>query len=104
MLEDESGRIRLVGEKIKQAGLVTGIIIAALGMETPAGDFEVIDYCFPGMAPQERDTVESVGEYMDVDYGKYLYSKYMNEYPYSRLQRRMEHRTPSKSGSQSYLD
>ena len=74
MLEDESGRIRLVGEKIKQAGLVTGIIVAVLGMETPAGDFEVIDYCFPGMAPQQRDTAEFTEEYMDVDYGKYFFT------------------------------
>ena len=72
MLEDESGRIRLAGEKIKEAGLVTGIIIAALGMETPAGDFEVIDYCFPGMAPQEQDKAEFVEGSMDVDCGKYF--------------------------------
>lgn len=74
MLEDESGRIRLVGDNIKGAGLVTGIIIAVLGMETPEGDFEVLDYCFPGMAPQEQYTAESADGYMDVDYGKYFYS------------------------------
>jgi len=72
MLEDESGRIRLVGEKIKEAGLVTGIIIAVLGMETPGGDFEVVDYCFPGIAPQDQEMAESVDGDMDVDDGKCL--------------------------------
>ncbi|ORX39674.1 DNA polymerase alpha/epsilon subunit B-domain-containing protein [Kockovaella imperatae] len=54
-LEDESGRVRLVGEVIRRerdrenGGLVTGIIMAALGMETSAGDFEVIDLCFAGL-------------------------------------------------------
>lgn len=68
MLEDESGRIRLVGERVREARLVTGIIIGALGAETANGDFEVIDICYPGMAPQpaREDT-------MDVD-GKRLYT------------------------------
>ena len=53
MLEDESGRICLVGDRIRLAGVVTGVILGALGIETHSGDFEVIDYCFAGMAPQE---------------------------------------------------
>jgi DNA polymerase delta subunit 2 len=52
MLEDESGRIRLVGDHVRQARLVTGVIIGALGAETANGDFEVVDICYPGMAPQ----------------------------------------------------
>ncbi|KAK8870000.1 hypothetical protein IAR55_000570 [Kwoniella newhampshirensis] len=54
-LEDESGRVRLVGDVIKRereregGGLVTGVIMAALGMETSSGDFEVIDLCFAGL-------------------------------------------------------
>ncbi|KAG6878100.1 hypothetical protein C0992_008588 [Termitomyces sp. T32_za158] len=63
MLEDESGRIRLVGEFVKSARLVTGVIVGALGAETANGDFEVVDLCFPGMAPQE--SVEDTR--MDVD-------------------------------------
>lgn len=51
MLEDESGRIRLVGKKLISTHLVTGVIIAALGMETPGGEFEVIDTCFADLAP-----------------------------------------------------
>ncbi|KAI0665028.1 DNA polymerase alpha/epsilon subunit B-domain-containing protein [Cubamyces menziesii] len=52
MLEDESGRICLVGDRIRSACLVTGVILGALGIETHNGDFEVVDLCYPGMAPQ----------------------------------------------------
>ncbi|KAG6840702.1 hypothetical protein C0991_004946 [Blastosporella zonata] len=67
MLEDESGRIRLVGDYVKSARLVTGVIVGALGAETPNGDFEVVDLCYPGMAPQEplEEVQEEYG--MDVD-------------------------------------
>lgn len=58
MLEDESGRIRLVGERLKSARLVTGVIIGALGIETNTGDFEVVDICFAGMAPQPSSAEE----------------------------------------------
>ncbi|RDB24115.1 DNA polymerase subunit delta-2 [Hypsizygus marmoreus] len=69
MLEDESGRIRLVGERVGAARLVTGVIIGALGAETANGDFEVIDICYPGMAPQAaQETGEPPDEEkMDVD-------------------------------------
>ncbi|KAI5294533.1 hypothetical protein KEM52_003770 [Ascosphaera acerosa] len=52
MLEDESGRIRLVGSVIEQATLVTGAIIAVLGTENGNGDFEVFDMRVPDLAPQ----------------------------------------------------
>ncbi|KAJ7172733.1 DNA polymerase alpha/epsilon subunit B-domain-containing protein [Mycena filopes] len=54
MLEDESGRIQLVGERVVGARLVTGVIIAALGIETPTGEFEVVDICYAEMAPQPK--------------------------------------------------
>ncbi|KAH9967865.1 DNA polymerase alpha/epsilon subunit B-domain-containing protein [Russula dissimulans] len=62
MLEDESGRIRLIGKILEETPLVTGVIVGVLGVETSGGDFEVIDICFSGMAPQ-------VGEddRMDID-------------------------------------
>ncbi|KAI0818851.1 DNA polymerase alpha/epsilon subunit B-domain-containing protein [Irpex lacteus] len=60
MLEDESGRVRLVGERLKSTRLVTGIIIGALGIETNAGDFEVVDICFPGMAPHPSGPSKSL--------------------------------------------
>lgn len=55
MIEDESGRIQLVGDRLRKANLVTGVIIGALGMETSDGDFEVADLCYVGMPPQEAD-------------------------------------------------
>ncbi|KAF7791237.1 hypothetical protein EIP86_002251 [Pleurotus ostreatoroseus] len=70
MLEDESGRIRLVGERLKAAKLVTGVIIGALGIETNNGDFEVVDVCFAGMPPQNNATEaesSTAEESMDVD-------------------------------------
>ncbi len=46
--------------------MVTGIIIGVLGMETAAGDFEVVDYCLAEMAPQaplaKADKMEVNGE------------------------------------------
>ncbi|KAJ5090718.1 hypothetical protein N7532_009402 [Penicillium argentinense] len=59
MLEDESGRLRLVGSFLSATHLVTGAIIAALGTENSNGDFEVIDIKVPDLPPQpqrwERD-------------------------------------------------
>ena len=71
-LEDESGRICLVGDRINSACLVTGVILGALGIETNSGDFEVIDMCFPGMAPQPSAGLswpapKTSDESMDVD-------------------------------------
>ncbi|KAH9483725.1 DNA polymerase delta small subunit [Psilocybe cubensis] len=65
MLEDESGRIKLVGDCVKNAMLVTGVIIGALGMETPGGVFEVIDICYAEMAPQTQQDDEETR--MDID-------------------------------------
>lgn len=68
MLEDESGRIQLVGDRIKAEKLVTGVIIGALGMETRDGKFEVADICYPGLAPQAQAMVkEEPEDRMDVD-------------------------------------
>jgi len=68
MLEDESGRIKLVGDRVKNTGLVTGVIIGALGMETPNGEFEVIDICCAEMAPQPSAEVQGEDKNsMDVD-------------------------------------
>ena len=68
MLEDASGRISLVGDPLKDARLVTGVIIGALGMENPNGDFEVVDICDAGLAPQSSVADQSCDEDgMDVD-------------------------------------
>lgn len=70
-LEDESGRICLVGDRIHSAGLVTGVILGALGIETANGDFQVVDYCFAGLTPQPKPQPEwpitHEEEKMDVD-------------------------------------
>ncbi|KAI5453853.1 DNA polymerase delta small subunit Cdc1 [Naganishia albida] len=56
-LEDERGRVTLVGDRLREeiekpgGGLVTGVVVAALGMETASGDFEVIDLCYAGLPP-----------------------------------------------------
>ena len=55
MIEDESGRIQLIGDRLRSANLVTGVIVGALGMETGDGGFEVADLCYAGMPPQEAD-------------------------------------------------
>lgn len=64
MLEDESGRIRLIGKVLEDTSLVTGVIVGVLGAETSSGDFEAIDLCFPGMAPQasEDDRMDTDGK------------------------------------------
>lgn len=52
MLEDDSGRIRLVGDLLKTLHLVTGCIIAVMGTENANGELEIIDVKFPDLAPQ----------------------------------------------------
>ena len=51
VLEDESGRISLISGRLKREQYVTGIIMAAPGIETPDGEFKVVDVCFAEMAP-----------------------------------------------------
>ena len=52
MLEDESGRLRLVGPPLASEMLVTGCIIAVMGTENANGDFEVVDVKVPDLPPQ----------------------------------------------------
>jgi DNA polymerase delta subunit 2 len=52
MLEDESGRLRLVGSPLVTEMLVTGCIIAVMGTENANGDFEVVDIRVPDLPPQ----------------------------------------------------
>ncbi|WOO81490.1 DNA polymerase delta small subunit [Vanrija pseudolonga] len=79
-LEDESGRVRLVGDVIRKermradGGIVTGCIMAALGLETGNGDFEVVDLCFAGLPdlyrPETNGDVKGkakASDAMDVD-------------------------------------
>jgi len=52
MLEDDSGRVRLVGDLLNNIPLVTGCIVAVMGTENTNGEFEVIDLKVPDLAPQ----------------------------------------------------
>ena len=59
MLEDESGRLRLVGTTLMSSSLVTGCIVAVMGTENADGEFEIIDLKVPDLPRQpqrwERD-------------------------------------------------
>ena len=59
MLEDESGRLRLIGTVLQVNMLVTGCVIAVMGTENADGEFEVIDMKVPDLPRQpqrwERD-------------------------------------------------
>jgi DNA polymerase delta subunit 2 len=52
MLEDESGRIRLIGHALESEMLVTGCIVAVMGTENANGEFEVVGIKVPGLPPQ----------------------------------------------------
>ncbi|RDW68440.1 hypothetical protein BP5796_09097 [Coleophoma crateriformis] len=54
MLEDESGRLRLIGPPLADEMLVTGCIIAVMGTENANGDFEVVDIKVPDLPPQSE--------------------------------------------------
>lgn len=45
------------------------MIVAALGYESAAGDFEVVDLCFPGVPAHVDVPLPAAGEKMDVDGG-----------------------------------
>ncbi|KAI5843476.1 DNA polymerase-like protein subunit delta-2, partial [Morchella snyderi] len=59
MLEDESGRLRLVGGILRAHGLVTGCVVAVMGSETKDGDFEVLDLIIPDLPPQPHSHPQS---------------------------------------------
>ncbi|KAI9781589.1 MAG: hypothetical protein M1835_004269 [Candelina submexicana] len=62
MLEDESGRLRLMGLPLQTQMLVTGCIVAVMGTENANGDFEVVDLKVPDLPRQpqrwERDEID----------------------------------------------
>ncbi|KAF9924068.1 hypothetical protein FBU30_005908 [Linnemannia zychae] len=61
-LEDESGRIKLIGAKITNDFFVTGTIVGVLGSEDANGDFKVVDVCHAGQGPQEQHTLMETDE------------------------------------------
>lgn len=53
-IEDQSGRVRLVGDKIQPGTefarmCITGVVVGILGIETPQGDLHVVDVQAPGI-------------------------------------------------------
>ncbi|PLW48755.1 hypothetical protein PCASD_03195 [Puccinia coronata f. sp. avenae] len=62
MLEDESGRIRLVGVDRQKYTLVTGIIIGVKGQETTKGDFQVHEIVYAGVPPQPKSPLLSTAQ------------------------------------------
>ncbi|KAK4192991.1 DNA polymerase alpha/epsilon subunit B-domain-containing protein [Podospora australis] len=67
MLEDDSGRIRLVGDSLKDYFLVTGCIVAVMGTENANGEFDVIDLKFADLPPQpDRWSLSSPPKHQDV--------------------------------------
>ncbi|TGO45819.1 hypothetical protein BOTNAR_0636g00010 [Botryotinia narcissicola] len=68
MLEDESGRLRLIGGQLNKELLVTGCIVAVMGTENANGDFEVVDIKVPDLPPQEpRWEISGEKEEEDLD-------------------------------------
>lgn len=66
MLEDESGRLRLIGTPVHNTMLVTGCIVAVMGTENANGDFEIVDLKVADLPRQpqrwERDDSSAVLE------------------------------------------
>ncbi|ORX57896.1 hypothetical protein BCR36DRAFT_580462 [Piromyces finnis] len=61
LIEDESGRMTLIGDKTNTMDIMTGTVIGVLGLENKHGEFELLDYCLPGFPeriPQKLPTAE----------------------------------------------
>ena len=54
MLEDESGRLRMIGTPLQINMLVTGCIVAVMGTENANGEFEVVDLKIPDLPRQPQ--------------------------------------------------
>lgn len=70
MLEDESGRAILNNDEfLKKNILVTGCIIAILGIEIQAGIFEIMDVVYPTLSPQKSLILPSPPSQTNSTYG-----------------------------------
>lgn len=52
ILEDETGRIRLVGAAAEASQFVSGIVIGVCGLQLDSGEFEVSEFFTPDFPPQ----------------------------------------------------
>lgn len=66
-LEDETLRVRLVGNHMSSQQVVTGLVCAVLGQELENGTFQVDDWCFPGYCPKPSMSIGPM-----IDDGKIL--------------------------------
>ena len=53
MIEDESGRLVLKGDALRDRTLVSGVVVAVRGAVNQSGEFEVEDICLPGLPEQQ---------------------------------------------------
>lgn len=69
-LEDESGRILLEGDLLKEIVLVTGVVVGVLGMETKPGCFRVVDVVYPLTSVQKptRDSTKKIALLSGLDF------------------------------------
>ncbi|GBB88103.1 hypothetical protein RclHR1_14620003 [Rhizophagus clarus] len=61
-LDDDSGRIKIVGDRLKEEIIVSGIIMSVLGKENSQGEFEVSDIFIAGLPEQIYPMIR-----MDID-------------------------------------
>ncbi|CAI7732587.1 unnamed protein product [Closterium sp. NIES-54] len=59
VLEDERGRVKLVGDAFLPAAWVTGVVVAVRGCEDSKGNFRVIEVLEPGMPLQDTFSAAS---------------------------------------------
>ncbi|ORY87642.1 DNA polymerase alpha/epsilon subunit B-domain-containing protein [Protomyces lactucae-debilis] len=68
-LEDESGRVQLIGAKLLEEILCTGIVVGVLGSETSSGEFEVIDIVHADLPPGRQISAQEDVEMTDATPG-----------------------------------
>ena len=69
MLEDESGRLRLIGMPLQLSMLVTGCIIAVMGTENSNGEFDIVDMKVPDLPRQPQRWEQEDGSAIPADKG-----------------------------------
>jgi len=68
LIEDESGRMVLIGDKTQSLDIITGVVIGVLGLENKHGEFELLDFCLPGLPEKIPRSLPSV----EIEEPKYI--------------------------------
>ena len=79
MLEDESGRLRLIGMPLQISMLVTGCIVAVMGTENANGEFDIVDIKVPDLPRQPQRWERDDGSAILANGGKKSKSKEQKE-------------------------